>query len=104
VASGASAFGILTAAGTKRLGNISYSIYLLHGLIINLLMQFPRYNANLVFTTQRFWLVTLLTYACIIAVSIATYYVIERGGINLGRRVIQNLPANATSSSSALAE
>lgn len=104
VASGASAFGILTAAGTKRLGNISYSIYLLHGLIINLLMQLPRYNANLVFTTQRFWLVTLLTYACIIAVSIATYYVIERGGINLGRRVIHNLPANAARSSGALAE
>ena len=104
VASGASAFGVLTAAGTKRLGNISYSIYLLHGLIINLLMQFPRYNANLVFTTQRFWLVTLLTYGCIIAVSIATYYVIERGGINLGRRVIQSLQANVARSRSAVAE
>jgi hypothetical protein len=52
----------------------------------------------------RFWLVTFLTYGCIIAVSIATYYVIERGGISLGRRVIQNLPANATRSNSALAE
>ncbi|MFM0510985.1 acyltransferase family protein [Paraburkholderia sp. RL17-373-BIF-A] len=104
VASGASVFGILTASGTKRLGNVSYSIYLLHGLVINILMQFPRYNANLVFTVQRFWLVTFLTYGFIIAISIATYYVIERGGIRLGRRVIQHLPTSATRSSSVLAE
>ncbi|WP_081077141.1 acyltransferase family protein [Burkholderia pseudomultivorans] len=89
VASGASVFGVLTAVGAKRLGNVSYSVYLLHGLIINLLMQFQRYNANLVFTTERFWIVTFVTYGVVVVVSFATYYAIERAGINLGRRVMQ---------------
>ncbi|MBU9608630.1 acyltransferase family protein [Burkholderia multivorans] len=89
VASGTSIFGLLTTDGAKRLGNMSYSVYLLHGLIINVLMQFPRYNANLVFTTQRFWLVTLATYGVVVVVSLVTYYAIERTGINLGRRVTQ---------------
>jgi peptidoglycan/LPS O-acetylase OafA/YrhL len=95
IASGATAFGALLTPGARRLGNISYSIYLLHGLVIVTLMQFPRFGANMTYSVGRFWLVTLITYVVVIALSAATYYLIERRGIDLGRRVLRWKSANA---------
>lgn len=87
IASGSSLFSALLISGARRLGNVSYSIYLLHGIVIVSLAQFPRYRANMIFSGARFWLVALLTYGLVIMLSIATYHVIERRGIAIGRRV-----------------
>ncbi|MGF6764079.1 peptidoglycan/LPS O-acetylase OafA/YrhL [Paraburkholderia sp. GAS33] len=91
VAAGSSIFGLLTTPGARRLGNISYSIYLLHGFVIICAGQFSRYLTNLTFSPRRFWIVTLLTYGVVVLISMVTYYVIERAGVKLGRRIGEQL-------------
>jgi peptidoglycan/LPS O-acetylase OafA/YrhL len=67
------------------LGLISYSIYLLHPLIIEVYRHFRWTRAP-----HPFWLQVLLAaalYAIVIALSSLTYLVVERPMQNLGRRV-----------------
>ncbi len=86
VTCGNSMFGILTSVGAKRLGNISYSIYLLHGLIISILASIPRYNTNMFSHGLRFWATFCASYFIVVLVSTASYYLIELNGVALGRR------------------
>jgi peptidoglycan/LPS O-acetylase OafA/YrhL len=92
VASGASLFGALTTTGAKRLGNLSYSIYMLHGLLINVIFTFTNALYHVSHSDRRYWVVTAVMYAIVVCVSIATYSLIEKPGIEMGRRIIKRLP------------
>lgn len=95
IASGASAFGILHTAGAKRLGNMSYSIYLLHGLLIAIVMTRPGVMPYAIGSDPQFWTVVALLFLLIITISAFTFTVVERGGIRLGRKI--KSPRNASS-------
>ncbi|MFT8597987.1 acyltransferase family protein, partial [Acetobacter orientalis] len=84
---GGDAFGLLRLKGAVRLGEISYSIYLLHGI--------SWFYVNKIFTPYHlngcFYLIILfiaLTITCIM--SCATFYFIEKTGIKFGKKVAQN--------------
>lgn len=82
ISNGNTIFGILSSKIFIMLGKISYSIYLVHGLVLfwinGVLMKNNNYLTNSV-------IATILT----LTISVFTYYYIERTGINYGRKIIK---------------
>ncbi|MEM5385673.1 acyltransferase [Paraburkholderia phymatum] len=88
VLTGCDLFGLLKSRGAQRLGAISYGIYLTHGVCLHLVFG----NASLrQFSTgsiTQYWTVVLIAGALVVAMSCATYVMIERPGIALGRALL----------------
>jgi peptidoglycan/LPS O-acetylase OafA/YrhL len=71
-------FGLLKMPAAKFLSTISYSIYLLHGIVL----YFGLHIVNIVYPIQSlspflFWLVILLTGLLVVLISAVTYRFIE---------------------------
>lgn len=86
IASGGSLFGLLKSTAAKRLGNISYSIYLLQGPVL-----VTTFSGGLLgqFSTQgdwQLWTTLLLAVLALVLTSAATFVLIERPGIALGKK------------------
>jgi len=93
ISTGTSLFGLLRTRAALRLGAISYSIYLLQGLVI-LVMLSPR--ALGIFATDgppQYWLTVLAIALALVGVSVMAYCLIERPGINLGKRLLSHISA-----------
>jgi peptidoglycan/LPS O-acetylase OafA/YrhL len=78
IAQGNSLFGLLTTSGARYLGTISYSIYLLHGIVLFLVFH----TVDLIFPIKTinawyFWLITGICGLVVIGVSGITYRLIE---------------------------
>lgn len=65
------------------LGTISYSVYLMHGIVTRLLSKTP--------ISQSFWTMFPVTVALTILISAITYKLIETPGIELGKKLRQKL-------------
>jgi peptidoglycan/LPS O-acetylase OafA/YrhL len=89
VASGTSLFGLLRLTAAKRLGNISYSIYLLQGLVFVTVGSETPLGVYSVQGTSQLVTVLSMSVVALVLVSAMTFYLIERPGIALGR-AIQN--------------
>lgn len=88
IASGASLFGLLRLRGAMVLGEISYSIYLVHGVVLWSLVRWSgAARAAIVGDEWRYWLAVQGVLVCVILVSCATWRWIEVPGISLGRRL-----------------
>jgi peptidoglycan/LPS O-acetylase OafA/YrhL len=88
IASGNDLWGNLKPASALWLGEISYSVYLLHGLVLWFFGQFvfgklPADSA----TAVTFVSMMLGTTVCIVIVSSCTHLFIEKPGIEAGKRV-----------------
>ncbi|WP_152226696.1 acyltransferase [Pseudomonas sp. SCB32] len=100
VASGNRLFGALSLPGIRWMGEISYSTYLLHGLLLwVVLRQLPR-GAGLDIT-QAIWFIPALagTGCLLVLLSSLTFMLIERPGIRAGKRLSEARrpePARAT--------
>lgn len=85
VVSGTSLFGLLHLTGARRLGDMSYSLYLMHGTVLTFmhksLLDFSLAGSSQYFAMQALCAIVLL------AVCVSTYLLIERPGIALGRFV-----------------
>jgi len=83
-------FGLLVNRVTVGLGQISYSLYLTHTLIIHLALQVSGYFMLSRYLAPAAWHIimgcTVLVLS--IAVSVVIYRYIETPGINIGRRFI----------------
>ncbi|UWM62655.1 acyltransferase [Enterobacter sp. CP102] len=79
ISSGNSIFGVLSLKFIKMLGTISFSIYMLHGLVFTVLFS-PMIKSGV-----SFQLAATITIPVIIAVSTISYIVIERPFIDRGR-------------------
>jgi peptidoglycan/LPS O-acetylase OafA/YrhL len=83
----------LSAKWLRTLGDISYSVYLSHLLIvipaIYWLVQQKHFMG--LTTSSRFMVATLITAPVVLLVSYLLFNIIERPGIALGRRVIKNI-------------
>ncbi|MFL9914524.1 acyltransferase [Paraburkholderia fungorum] len=87
IASGTSLFGLLTLRGTRRMGHMSYSIYLLHGLVLTVVMAPSVLGKRTLISPTNFWAVALCTFAVVIAISTLTFLFIERTGMKLGKSI-----------------
>lgn len=87
VLSGNTYFGILTLPESTVLSEISYSIYLMHGLVLFFFMT-SHLGASLAAEGKEvLWLTAPLAIAAIVLVSALTYRLIERPGINIGKKI-----------------
>ena len=88
VASGSSLLGILTTRPALRLGNLSYSIYLLHGLTLTLTFS-PKLQIGTwaMASTSHYWATIMLTTIALVLVSTAAYLLIEKPGMALGKKI-----------------
>lgn len=96
VASGSTVFGILTARPALRLGNLSYSIYLLHGLVLTFMFSPKLRLADWsMASTQRYWVTAMLITVALVLVSLGAYQLIEKPGMALGKKINEALTAKA---------
>ncbi|MBC6449042.1 acyltransferase family protein [Actinokineospora xionganensis] len=93
VCAGSDLFGLLRTRAAVRLGNLSYSVYLTHGLVLTVLFMVPLARDVMVATALGFWLVGTIAVFAVAGLSALTYVFIERPGIQLGRRLTRKAPA-----------
>ncbi len=79
IAGGATLFGALSSPVSRMLGEMTYSLYLLHGLVLFTLFNFvigTHHAAS--FSPLEHWLIIVLTVPVLITLCFATYSLIEK--------------------------
>jgi peptidoglycan/LPS O-acetylase OafA/YrhL len=87
VAAGERVFGLLTARPVLRLGNISYGVYLLQGLVFGAGFALAPVRAYALSGTFQYWTVVFLDLLALIAIAVVAHALVERPGIVWGRRI-----------------
>jgi peptidoglycan/LPS O-acetylase OafA/YrhL len=108
VCSGATLFGLLGTRAAQRLGTISYSLYLMQGLVLTGVWALAPVAAIAQSSPTAHWGVGMVGAGLLVLVAAAGYVAVERPGIALGRRVAQRivqrrwrrLPSSSTAASS----
>jgi peptidoglycan/LPS O-acetylase OafA/YrhL len=91
IACGSTLFGLLTSRPARRLGNVSYGIYLLQGLSFAVVFMFdPARDAELR-SPSGHWLIVFACAVLLVAAATVSHVLIERPGIALGRRLTDAL-------------
>lgn len=85
IASGNTMFGFLSLRSSIILGEISYSIYLLHGIILYVIFSVFKPITFSQYTIDEFTLLMPFVGVLVVLVSAITYLLIEKTFINLGR-------------------
>jgi peptidoglycan/LPS O-acetylase OafA/YrhL len=91
--SGSTLFGLLTWKPARRLGDISYGLYLGQGLVMYIVFESRRIRTFAVHGDLQFW--TVAAGCAVLSVSFATllHVFVENPGIAAGRRVANWVPA-----------
>lgn len=87
VCSGASLFGLLTTTPVNRLGNISYSLYLMQGLVLTLVFAIAPIRNVAMASPQQYWAVGTVCACVLLLCASLGYAFIERPGIAFGKRL-----------------
>ena len=88
---GCSFFGLLASSPARRLGELSYSIYLLHGIV---LYAFFKYQGVLYFSRLsaiNFWLSVAIAGTLAVSFAMISHLLIEIPGIRIGKRFSQSV-------------
>ncbi len=94
IANGNSVFGLLSLRACRLLGDVSYSIYMLHLLVLNVSMAAVHPWAGKL-DGRQWWAFTGLDIVCLLFVSLASYQLLERpflSGNPLRARIQQAAP------------
>lgn len=91
----ASLFGILNNNGIKRLGDISYSIYLIQGLVMYPVFRTLASHYDMLNQTVH-TLASIVCFFVIIFISTITYTYIERPCYRLGKKIISPITSPVT--------
>ncbi len=86
ISSGATLFGLLTLKPALRLGDISYSIYLLQGIVTTSALSFGPARDFAVQGPVQHWLLVLVNALILVVFANLTYHGVERTGIAWGKR------------------
>jgi peptidoglycan/LPS O-acetylase OafA/YrhL len=87
VCSGATLFGLLTTTAAHRLGNVSYSLYLMQGLVLAIVFSNDSIRTFAMASPLGYWAIGVVS-ACVLLLGSSLGYVfIERPGIALGKRL-----------------
>jgi peptidoglycan/LPS O-acetylase OafA/YrhL len=91
IASGSTLFGLLTSRPARRLGNVSYGIYLLQGLSFAAVFMFASAKDAALGSPVGHWLIVLLCATLLVSAATVSHVLIERPGIAFGKRLIDAL-------------
>jgi peptidoglycan/LPS O-acetylase OafA/YrhL len=87
VCSGTSVFGLLTTTPARRLGNISYSLYLMQGLVLTLVFAIAPVRSVAMASPQQYWAIGVVCACALLLGAALGYAFVERPGIALGKRL-----------------
>jgi peptidoglycan/LPS O-acetylase OafA/YrhL len=87
VCSGTSVFGLLTSTPATRLGNISYSIYLMQGLVLTLVFAITPLKNFAMTSALNYWVIGMVCLGVLLICAALGYAFIERPGIALGKQL-----------------
>lgn len=96
IANGATLFGLLTTRPARRLGDVSFGIYLLQGFVLSALFATDGARTFALSAPWRHWTLIGVGAFILIAVATAAHALIERPGVDLGRWVAGRLRAKPT--------
>ncbi|MBA3020328.1 acyltransferase [Propionicimonas sp.] len=89
IAAGSSVFGLLTNTASRLLGETTYSVYLLHGLLLTLVLRFIiGLDVAASWTTTQHWLLTLALVFPLVGLSYLGFRWIEAPGQRLAPRLL----------------
>lgn len=91
IASGISVFGLLTSTPAKRLGDISFGVYLLQGVVVNSLFYFPALARIEQESPAGHWALMIMAAAVLLVTASLAHLLIERPGIEMGKTVYRRL-------------
>jgi peptidoglycan/LPS O-acetylase OafA/YrhL len=103
VCSGATLFGLLATRAAQRLGSISYSVYLLQGIVLTLVLTPAPLRTFAMSAVGNYWLVGVLCACVLIAVAGLTFVFVEQPCIALGRLFTQRWLRSAATTAPAAA-
>ena len=89
VASGTSVFGLLTTTPAQRLGNISYSLYLMQGLVLTVVFAIAPIRTFAMASPQNYWAIGVICMCVLFLGASFGYAFIERPGIAFGKRLVR---------------
>lgn len=89
VCSGSSLFGLLLTSAAQRLGRISYSLYLMQGLVLTLVFASAPVRELAMASPAAYWAAGVACAWILLACAALGYVGIERPGIALGRRLLR---------------
>lgn len=85
-AAGNSLFGVMTLPATKVLGTISYSMYLIHGLVLGGIFYLAARFHPEDLSGLEYWAIVLISGLLTVGLSAVSYRWVEHPGIEMGRR------------------
>ena len=88
ISSGCSIFGLLKAQVSRQLGEVSYGVYLLHGLFLAGVFCMLSVRNFALHSIFQYWTVVTITGLCVLISAFLVHFLIEKPGMNLGRRII----------------
>jgi peptidoglycan/LPS O-acetylase OafA/YrhL len=91
IANGASLFSLLTSRPARRLGDVSFGIYLLQGLVMAAVFALPAARAFALATPLQHWVLIAISGIALVSVATIAHAIIERPGVELGRSVISGI-------------
>jgi peptidoglycan/LPS O-acetylase OafA/YrhL len=96
VCSGSTLYGLLALRAARRMSTVSYSIYLLQGLVLTVVFAVPPVRDFAMAGAMQYWLVGILCALLLVAASVVSYRLVEKPGIAQGKRArsgLRRLPA-----------
>lgn len=87
VCSGTSVFGLLTSTPAIRLGNISYSIYLMQGLVLTSVFAITPVKNFAMASVLNYWAIGMVCLGVLLVCAAFGYALIERPGIAFGKQL-----------------
>ncbi len=85
ITSGCSVFGLLASRAARRLGELSFGIYLLHGIVLHAFFNSQSVSHFARTSTSDFWMMIMLVGMVSVLVAMAAHLLVEVPGINFGR-------------------
>jgi peptidoglycan/LPS O-acetylase OafA/YrhL len=98
IVSGTTVFGLLLTRPARRLGDVSYGIYLLQGPVLLLAFSLPGLKAASAASPAVHWSLVAVAGAALTVFAALTHSLVERPGIQAGRRVARALGGRAEAS------
>ncbi len=94
VTSGCTLFGLLQTRAARRLGEISYGIYILQGLALYAIFAVPSLRLFALGSALHYWMVIAVAAAGLVTFALLAHIVLELPGINAGKILIKKLNRN----------
>jgi peptidoglycan/LPS O-acetylase OafA/YrhL len=95
ISTGCTFFGLLETVSARRLGDVSYGIYLLQGLPQALFFRPPFLASMALASPLAHWSLALIAALALVSLATLTHVYVERPGIAFGRLVAQKLTQRA---------